>query len=140
MNRMTLLLMASLLGVDRALESVAFAAPEGAAARTEWFHDARYGVFAHFLEDLQNDPDTINGLGMRTSWDECVRGFDVEAFADAMREAGAGYVMFTMMQRTRFLIAPNETFDRITGYAPGEACATRDLVSDLHGALAKRGR
>jgi hypothetical protein len=67
-----------------------------------------------------------------------VREFDVERFAGAMQEAGAGYVIFTMNQRTRFLIAPNATFDRISGYAPGEACATRDLVLDLHGALARR--
>jgi len=102
---------------------------------TDWFLTAGYGVFVHYVEDLQNDPQQIHSLGRRSSWDECVREFDVNRFADAMAEAGAGYVIFTMHQRTRFLIAPNATFDRLTGYRPGEACATRDLVEDLYQAL-----
>ena len=105
---------------------------------TDWFQQAGYGVFVHYLEDLQNDPKQIHSLGRRTSWDECVREFDVNRFADAMAEAGAGYVFFTMQQRTRFLIAPNATFDKMTGYKPGEACATRDLVEDLYQALHRR--
>ncbi len=106
---------------------------------TDWFHKAGYGVFVHYLWDLQNDPQRVHSLGRETSWDECVREFNVERFADAMAEAQAGYVIFTMMQRTRYVIAPNATYDRLTGYEPGEACATRDLVLYLHRALhAKR--
>lgn len=108
-------------------------------AKTDWFVASKYGVFVHYLTGLQNNPDHVASLGRQTSWDECVREFDVEKFADRMREAGAGYVIFTMMQRSRFLIAPNATFDRLTGYRPGEACATRDLVEDLYQALNKRG-
>lgn len=107
--------------------------------KTDWFVACKYGVFVHYLHGLQNNPDHVASLGRQTSWDECVREFDVEKFADRMREAGAGYVIFTMMQRSRFLIAPNATFDRLTGYKPGEACATRDLVEELHQALNKRG-
>lgn len=107
-------------------------------ANTDWFARAGCGVFVHFLAKLQNNPETLPSLGRQTSWDECVRGFDVERFAEAMREAGAGYVIFTVNQQTRFLIAPNAAFDRITGCAPGEACATRDLVLDLHAALSRR--
>lgn len=44
---------------------------------TDWFLKAGYGVFVHYLEDLQNDPQQIHSLGRRTSWDECVREFDV---------------------------------------------------------------
>lgn len=106
---------------------------------TDWFQRAGYGVFVHYLWDLQNASNTLHSLGRQTSWDECVREFDVERFAEAMGEAGAGYVIFTMNQRTRFLIAPNAAFDRISGYPPGEACARRDLVLDLHAALARRG-
>jgi len=105
---------------------------------TDWFCKAGYGVFVHYLNDVQNNPDTVQSLDRQTSWDECVREFDVNRFADAMAQAGAGYVIFTMHQRTRFLIAPNATFDRITGYKPGEACATRDLVADLHTALSAK--
>jgi hypothetical protein len=113
-------------------------AAEPTPSKTDWFVGAKYGVFVHYLAGLQNNPEHVTSLGQSTSWDECVRQFDVEKFADRMHEAGAGYVIITMMQRGRFLIAPNATFDRMTGYQPGEACATRDLVEDLYQALDKR--
>jgi len=102
---------------------------------TDWFSRAGYGVFVHYLNELQNNADTIQSLGRSTTWDECVKEFDTARFASAMAEAGAGYVIFTTHQRSRFLIAPNATFDRLTGYRPGEACATRDLIEDLYQAL-----
>ena len=105
---------------------------------TDWFSQAGYGVFVHYLNELQNSANTIQSLGRSTSWDECVKEFDTERFASAVAEAGAGYVIFTTHQRTRFLIAPNAAFDRITGYKPGEACATRDLIEDLYQSLSKR--
>ena len=105
---------------------------------TDWFSKAGYGVFVHYLNDIQNSGNTIQSLGRSTTWDECVREFDADRFAAAMAEAGAGYVIFTTHQRTRFLIAPNATFDRVTGYKPGEACATRDLIEDLYQALHKK--
>jgi hypothetical protein len=107
--------------------------------KTDWLVAKKYGVFVHYLDGLQNNPEHVTSLGRHTSWDECVREFDVEKFADRMQEAGAGYVIFTVMQRKRFMIAPNATFDRLTGYSPGEACATRDLIEDLYQALEQRG-
>jgi hypothetical protein len=105
---------------------------------TDWFAKAGYGVFVHYLAGLQNSREQFHGLGRETTWDECVREFDTERFADTMAEAGAGYVIFTVMQIQRFLIAPNATFDRISGYKPGEACATRDLIEDLYQSLSRR--
>ncbi len=105
----------------------------------DWFSRAGYGLFVHYLNEIQNNAATVQSLGRSTTWDECVREFDTERFAAAAAEAGAGYVIFTTHQRTRFLIAPNATFDRLTGYKPGEACATRDLIEDLHRSLSKRG-
>ena len=71
---------------------------------THWFQQAGYGVFVHYLESLQNNPGHIGSLGKQTPWDECVREFDTERFADAAEEAGAGYVIFTAMQISRELI------------------------------------
>jgi NedA-like, galactose-binding domain/Alpha-L-fucosidase len=105
---------------------------------TDWFQKAGYGVFVHYLAGLQNSREQIHSLGRETPWDECVREFDTERFADTMAEVGAGYVIFTVMQVSRFMIAPNATYDRITGYRPGEACATRDLIEDLYQSLSKR--
>lgn len=127
---------ATVFGCAALLASVACAETNNPA--TDWFSKAGYGVFVHYLNEIQNSGNTVQSLGRSTTWDECVREFDVERFADAMAEAGAGYVIFTTHQRTRFLIAPNATFDRITGYKPGEACATRDLIEDLYQALHKR--
>lgn len=111
------------------------AAPQN--PNTDWFQKAGYGVFVHYLQDIQNNPAQVQSLGKQTDWDACVKEFDTARFAQAMHEAGAGYVIFTMHQRTRFLIAPNATFDRLAGYRPGEACSTRDLVADLYTALQK---
>jgi hypothetical protein len=121
--------------------ALALAAVTGGApmdSRTDWFQHAGYGVFVHYLDGLQNNRDQIHSLGKQTSWDECVREFDTERFAQTMAEAGAGYVIFTIMQISRHLIAPNATYDRITGYQPGEACATRDLIADLYRSLSAR--
>ena len=115
------------------------AAAERASGKTDWFAAKKYGVFVHYLAGLQNNPDHVSSLGRQTSWDKCVQEFDTEKFAERIQESGAGYVIFTVMQRSRFLIAPNATFDRKTGYKPGEACATRDLVEDLYQSLDKRG-
>lgn len=106
---------------------------------TDWFNRAGYGVFVHYLATLQNDSEKLHSLGRQTSWDACVREFDTEKFAGDMKDAGAGYVIFTCLQQTRFLIAPNATFGRLTGYAPGEACSSRDLIEDLYQSLHKRG-
>jgi hypothetical protein len=117
-------------------------APAPAARKnpdTDWFRDAGWGVFVHYLWDIQNAGQKTNSLGRTTSWDECVQAFDTEKFAEEIKAAGAKYVFFTMMQRSRYLIAPNATYDKLTGYQPGEACSTRDLVSDLYGSLDKRG-
>ena len=107
--------------------------------RTDWFVKHRYGVFVHYLNKIQNNPEHVASLGMSTSWDECVNAFNVELFADRMKETGAGYVIFTVLQQQQFMIAPNETFNRLTGYKTGEACASRDLIEELYQALNKRG-
>jgi hypothetical protein len=106
--------------------------------RTDWFLKHGYGVFVHYLNKVQNNPEHISSLGKSTSWDDCVKEFNVELFADRMKKAGAGYVIFTILQRQRFMIAPNETFNRLTGYKTGEACSSRDLIEDLYQALHKR--
>lgn len=107
---------------------------------TDWFHDAGWGVFVHYLWDVQNVGGRENTQGKPpTSWDALVHEFDTEKFAAQIKETGAPYVFFTMMQRTRYLIAPNATYDQLTGYKPGEACSTRDLVADLHRSLDQRG-
>lgn len=112
--------------------------PPSPLPETDWLSKAGHGVFTHFLNGLQNEFGR-NSQGLNSSWDDCVVQFDVEAFAADAAATGAKYAFITLMQVEKFMIAPNARFDALTGYKPGEACATRDLVLDLHAALDKRG-
>ena len=112
--------------------------PAERVGNTDWFKAAGWGVFVHFLYDVQCVGDRINNMDGVPDWNKCVDEFDTEKFADQIKLTGASYVIFTMMQRTRYMIAPNKTYDRLTGYKPGEACSTRDLVEDLYTSLNKR--
>ena len=93
---------------------------------TDWFRDARYGVFVHFLP---NDAEQFAQ----------VDAFDVEALARQLESVGAGYLILTLGQNSGFFNAPNPTYDGITGYGPGERTSARDLPLELHRALASRG-
>ena len=112
--------------------SSAVAPPE-----TDWFFHAKRGVFTHYLDGLQNGGS--NSLGKKTSWDDCVSEFDAEAYAASAAATGARYAVITMMQGSKSMLGPNARYDALTGYAPGAACSTRDLVLEIHAALAKRG-
>lgn len=106
--------------------------------RTLWLKNKKWGVFVHYLEGLQNGEGTVqNPLGTKTAWNQCVNDFDTELFAQQVHSIGAGYVIFTLCQVSRFMCAPNATFDNMTGYKPGEACSERDLISELADSLAK---
>ncbi|MCL2812966.1 MAG: hypothetical protein FWD23_00035 [Oscillospiraceae bacterium] len=102
------------------------------------FLGRKWGIFIHYLDALQNNPNSVQSMGKSTSWDECVNELNAEILADQLSEIGAGYLIFTVMQGTRHMIAPNSAFDKLTGLPPGEGCATRDLIEDLYTALTKR--
>lgn len=105
---------------------------------TEWFYERGYGVFVHLLDKYVNVKDNVRSMGKETSWDECLRDFDCELFASQVEEIGAGYVIVTIMQVTKHMLAPNETFNCVTGYKNGEACPTFDFIEVLYEALHKR--
>jgi hypothetical protein len=111
--------------------------PKERSGNTDWFSKAGLGVFVHFLWDVQCTGKRSARIKDYASWDECVNQFDTDRFAADIAETGAKYVIFTMMQRTRYLIAPNKTYNRLTGYKTGEACSSRDLVADLIKSLKK---
>jgi lysophospholipase L1-like esterase len=93
---------------------------------TDWFKDAGYGVFMHFL------PGDAKGLAL-------VNEFDVEALARQLETLGAKYFVITLGQNSGFFNSPNAAYDRFTGYAPGERCSTRDLPLDLYQVLKPKG-
>jgi hypothetical protein len=90
--------------------------------RTDWFRDAKFGAFMHFL------PGNAAQLAQ-------VKAFDVERVAGQLDEMGAGYFVITLGQNSGYFISPNSSYDRLTGYAPGERCSTRDLPLDLYRVL-----
>jgi len=92
---------------------------------TEWFREAKYGVFMHFL------PGDAASLAR-------VNEFDVEALSRQLETLGAKYLVITLGQNSGFFNSPNAVYDRYTGYAPGARCSARDLPLDLYRALKPR--
>lgn len=90
------------------------------------FQSKKWGIFYHFLGG--NDAE---------AWNRRVDNVNVDLWAEQLAELGCGFMGITIMQVFRTMLAPNATYDRITGYKPGEACARRDLILDLSDALRK---
>lgn len=92
---------------------------------TDWFRDAGFGIMVHFLKEV------FAPEGGSEEWNEVVNGFNVAKFAEQAKEAGAGFVMFTLGQNSGYYCAPNSAFDSVTGAEPGDLCSLRDLPLDL---------
>jgi hypothetical protein len=107
---------------------------------TDRLHNKKWGVFSHFLYHPQNNPKAVtNRNAGETDWSTCVDKFNVDTVAKTLAEVGAGYYFITLVQGRKFMAAPNATFDKITGCAPGEACSRRDLPLDLYNVLSPHG-
>ena len=109
-----------------AASAVASVAAADRNPHTDWLSDAQVGVFMHLL------PGDAQGL-------QRVDQFDVDALAEQLDSVGARYFVLTLGQNSGFMNSPNATYDRITGYQPGERCSTRDLPLDLYRALQPKG-
>jgi hypothetical protein len=93
---------------------------------TDWLRAAKYGVFMHFL------PGDAASLAK-------MQQFDADSLARQLETLGAKYLVITLGQNSGFFNSPNATYDRYTGYAPGERCSSRDLPLDLYRALHPKG-
>jgi hypothetical protein len=105
-------------------------------ANTDWFLNARWGVFVHYLSDFASNtevPDTDVA-----DWNARIDGFDVPGLADQLEEIGAGYFILTLGQNSGYYLSPNATYDSLVGHDPSH-CSQRDLVADLAAALTPRG-
>ncbi|MFA5205874.1 MAG: hypothetical protein WC708_15870, partial [Lentisphaeria bacterium] len=102
--------------------------------RTDWFKNAKWGVFMHFLA---TPPSSIGGGDLDAdTWNRQVDGFDVDGLARQLHEIQAGYFYIALGQNSGHYCSPNPTYDAITGVRPSK-CARRDLVLDLYNALAR---
>ena len=95
------------------------------STQADWLKDARIGAFMHFLP---NNPGHFAK----------VKDFDVEALAKQLHWMGAKYFVLTLGQNSGWFNAPNATYDRITGYEPGERCA-RATCRSISTAPCKQG-
>jgi hypothetical protein len=104
--------------------------------RAEWMRTAKWGVMGHYLADWQAK---VQHITMSVEeWNRLIDNFDVETLAGQLASAGASYYQITIGQNSGYYLAPNATYDKITGIQPSK-CSRRDLVADLYAALHKRG-
>ena len=110
-----------------------FAAESQRALKTRvdasWLKQAKYGVMVHWL------PNSMPRSGPKKDFCQAVYDFDVQRFANMAKDAGAGYVIFTLAQR-QFFAAPYQSVEKIL---PGRTCNDRDLPEDLADALGAKG-
>lgn len=105
-------------------------------SRTEWFEQAKWGVFAHYLAI----PASATG-GQNISvedWNKQVDGFDVKGLAEQLEQCGAKYFFITLGQNSGFYISPNAVYDKLVGRSPSR-CSRRDVVMELAEELTARG-
>ncbi len=109
--------------------------PVRAAERTDWFHDAGWGVMTHYLGA---PPSSSGGKELTAEmWNRQIDAFDVEGLANQLASTGTKYLLFTIGQNSGHYCAPNATYDKLVGISPSK-CSRRDLVADLAKELRKR--
>jgi hypothetical protein len=116
----------------------AAAAPRlsAAAEKTDWFHEARWGVMTHYLGAA---PSSAGGAELTPqAWNKQVDAFDVPGLADQLASTGTKYLLLTIGQNSGHYCAPNATYDKIVGIVPSK-CSRRDLVADLSKAIKPKG-
>ncbi|MEI8247480.1 MAG: hypothetical protein WCI51_16725 [Lentisphaerota bacterium] len=116
-----------------------------------WIHDAKWGVFMHFISDAPGmwmpqggivpGKWTCDSQMTPAKWNEIVDGFDVKALASQLEELAAGYYCLTIGQNSGYYCSPSAAYDRITGVKSPDLskCSRRDLVAELYTELSQRG-
>jgi hypothetical protein len=137
--------------VGVAMTAIAFAGLGGAASvaqdnastqettmadthRTDWFKDAKWGVFTHYMADTVLKADEISV----DAWNAAVDSFDAEAWANQLASVGAGYTIITLGQNSGYYCSPNAVYDKYVGISPSK-CSNRDLIADCYEALRPHG-
>lgn len=96
---------------------------------TRWFVEAKYGVMFHY------SPTVYPRHGKRKPFNQAVRDFNVDRFAEMVATTGAGYVFFFVSHALFWFPAPIKTVEEIL---PDRTC-DRDLIADIAKALEKYG-
>jgi hypothetical protein len=105
-------------------------------ADTDWFLNAKWGVFIHYLAGLPSaDSPEETSVG---EWNRRIDGFDVQGLARQLAEIRAGYLFITLGQNSGYFLSPNATYDALVQRRPCRL-SRRDLVADLAEALRPHG-
>ena len=96
--------------------------------RADWMRGS-FGISVHWTANC------ACADGARISFEEAVRDFDAERFAETLSEAGARHCIFTVTHALQKMPCPNAALDRI---APGYT-SRRDMLADVSAALRRRG-
>ena len=94
-------------------------------ANTDWFRDAKWGVFVHYLAGLPS-ADRPEGTTV-AGWNERIDGFDVDGLARQLAEIEAGYLFITLGQNSGFMLAPNATYEALVPRRPSRLPLEADL-------------
>ncbi len=94
---------------------------------TDWMRDGKYGLHIKYLNARTRDTITI------TTFNQWVDAFDVDAFAEAVEQTGASWVIWPL-GRTWFN-SPNPLLENMVG----DFTSDRDLPLEIHDVLQKRG-
>jgi len=98
-------------------------------SNTDWFRDARWGVFTHYLTGPEATVE---------EWNRQVDEFDIDGLVGQLVAVGAPYYFITIGQNSGHYCSPNETYDSYLGASAGK-CSRRDLIGDLYDALSPEG-
>ena len=106
---------------------------------TDTMYNKKWGVFNHYLFNIQNNPNFLNNQGAgETDWNSCTADLDVEKIAKTLHEIGAGYYFITVMQGRKYMIADNKAYRSVLEDTFEEdALSKRDLIEELYQALCK---
>jgi hypothetical protein len=97
-------------------------------ASTNWFSAAKYGLMVHWI------PGIMPRRGPAKPICDAVHDFNVDSFADMVKQTGAAYLIFTSVHGIQWFPGPSAVHDRVL---PGRTC-DRDLIADLADAMEKR--
>ena len=98
-------------------------------ANTDWFRDAGWGVFTHYLIGKDTTAE---------AWNRQVDAFDVPGLVEQLEAIGGKYYVITIGQNSGHYCAPNATYDGLVGIEPSK-CSRRDLIADIAQALRPHG-
>ncbi len=98
--------------------------PPEAMTRFQRWKTLKYGIFSHYTYAVTGDVNTA------------ANGFNAQAYANDVAQAGAQYVVWTAWHGNMFPMFPSKAAER---YGYGSRCSQRDTVSDMIEAVRAKG-